>query len=414
MAKKLGVFETPFETYTELEFKGQGGSGRVCSVKSSSGETFALKYLDPEKVSTEKLKRFKNEIGFCQRNSHPNIVSVVDTGAVVVKEVKCPFYVMKLYSGTLRSFMENKLVPDNVMRLFSQILDGVEAAHLAGVWHRDLKPENVLWDRVANSVVIADFGIAHFEEEAIYTAVETKVASRMANFQYSAPEQRVRNALVDKRSDIFALGLMLNELFTREILQGAGYRKIFDVKPEYGYLDEIVEAMTQQNPANRLDSIETIKKELIGRKAAFIALQKFDEVKKQTVKASEPPQFEPVKIMGLDYTDDTLRLQLSRNVPPGWTNEFHQQRGGHTSVLGYGPDRFTIGGNEALISVRNDEKLIQDIINYAKQYTDTANRLLVEQMPEAAALEERRQKIALEKQVADAQLRKNILSNIKL
>ena len=323
MAKKLGVFETPFETYTELEFKGQGGSGRVCSVKSSSGETFALKYLDPEKVSTEKLKRFKNEIGFCQRNSHPNIVSVVDTGAVVVKEVKCPFYVMKLYSGTLRSFMENKLVPDNVMRLFSQILDGVEAAHLAGVWHRDLKPENVLWDRVANSVVIADFGIAHFEEEAIYTAVETKVASRMANFQYSAPEQRVRNALVDKRSDIFALGLMLNELFTREILQGAGYRKIFDVKPEYGYLDEIVEAMTQQNPANRLDSIETIKKELIGRKAAFIALQKFDEVKKQTVKASEPPQFEPVKIMGLDYTDDTLRLQLSRNVPPGWTNEFH-------------------------------------------------------------------------------------------
>ena len=127
MAKKLGVFETPFETYTELEFKGQGGSGRVCSVKSSSGETFALKYLDPEKVSTEKLKRFKNEIGFCQRNSHPNIVCVVDTGAVVVKEVKCPFYVMKLYSGTLRSFMENKLVPDNVMRLFSQILDGVEA-----------------------------------------------------------------------------------------------------------------------------------------------------------------------------------------------------------------------------------------------------------------------------------------------
>ena len=413
MAKQSPIFETPFETYTSSEVIGEGGPGRVYAVTNSAGHVFALKCLAPDRVTSERIKRFKNEIEFCQRHNHPNIIRVIDTGATLMKGVKCPFYVMKRYSGTLRTLM-GKLKPDEIMRLFSQILDGVEAAHLGRVWHRDLKPENVLWNDHDNSLLVADFGIAHFEEEEIYTAVETKVAARMANFQYSAPEQRLRNAKVDHRADIFALGLILNELFTGEVLQGAGYKRIGDVNADYRYLDELVEPMIQQNPGNRPDSIETIKKELIGRKNAFVALQRYDESMKQVVSASEPPDFEPIRIVGLDYTGGVLKLKLSRNVPMGWAEEFNHPRGGHAAIMGYGPEMFNIGGDTASIGARESEKLIQDIVNYAKQYVDAANRGYVDRIRDLARKEEQQKRAALIKQVAEAELRKNILSNVKL
>jgi serine/threonine protein kinase len=181
----------------------------VYEVKNSAGETFALKCLAPERVNADRLKRFKNEIAFCQKQDHSNVVKVLDTGTTNLKGTKVPFYVMRQYTGTLRTHMRG-LQAGNVLKAFSQLLDGVEAAHLLSVWHRDIKPENVLWDQTVGSLVLSDFGIAHFEVEEIYTAVETQAAARMANFLYSAPEQRVRGAKVDHRADIFSLGLILN------------------------------------------------------------------------------------------------------------------------------------------------------------------------------------------------------------
>ncbi len=413
MATKLPSFETPFETYRATKLIGEGGAGRVYEVTNSSGDIFALKCLAPDRVTTERLKRFKNEIGFCQRQNHTNIIWVIDTGATSIKGVKCPFYIMKRYSGTLRTHM-GAMKPDEAMRAFSQILDGVEAAHLTGVWHRDLKPENVLWNDNDKVLVVADFGIAHFEEEEIYTAVETKIAARMANFQYSAPEQRVRGAQVDRRADIFSLGLILNELFTGEVPQGAGFKRVGDVNSAYGYLDDIVDSMIQQNPQNRPESIETVKKELIGRKNAFIALQQYDETKKQVVSTSTPPEFEPISLIGLDFANGTLTLKLSQNVPPGWTQEFQNPRGGHSSILGYGPENFQIRGNTASINIREDERLIQNVVDHVKQYVVAANRGYVDQLREHAAREERQQRDALAKKVAEAELRKNILLKVKL
>lgn len=413
MAKKLPVFETPFESYSGMQVLGEGGAGRVYEAASSSGDVVAIKCLAPERITSDRQKRFKNEIGFCQRQEHSNIVRVIDTGALFINEVKCPFYVMPRYSGTLRTHMD-KLQPNDVLPAFAQILDGIEAAHLSGVWHRDIKPENVLWNEKNNNLAIADFGIAHFEEDEIYTAVETKIAARMANFQYSAPEQRVRGAHVDHRADIFSLGLLLNELFTGNIPQGSGYKRIVEFSPEHEYLDEIVESMIQQTPENRPSSIAEIKKELIGQKNAFISLQRLEVTKNKVVTEVEPPEFEEISITGLDYENGSLTLEFSSYIPPGWADEFHNPRGGHSSLMGFGPETFRIQGNRATIGVREDENFIQQIVNHAKNYTAAANQGYVQKLREHAQQEEARKRKEYEAEVAAAEMKSSILTKVKL
>ena len=166
---------------------------------------------------------------------------------------------MPFYDSSLRKLISAGLKPEDIIRLFIQLLDGVEAAHLQDIVHRDLKPENILYKTADAQLALADFGIARFTEDELYTAVETKAQDRLANFQYAAPEQRVRGRNVDYRADIYAMGLILNEMFTHEIPQGTGYKTISSISPEYSYLDEVVEKMIRQNPDERFNSIEEVK-----------------------------------------------------------------------------------------------------------------------------------------------------------
>ena len=81
---------------------------------------------------------------------------------------------MPLFDSSLRPLLREGINQGKIMPYFGQILDGVEAAHLSNVVHRDLKPENILFDKEKDTIVIADFGIARFQEDQLITAVETK------------------------------------------------------------------------------------------------------------------------------------------------------------------------------------------------------------------------------------------------
>src|ERR1022692_90812 len=223
------VFETATNTYTADGSIGDGACGTVYRVSDSDGEVFAVKLL--RNASSVKRKRFKNELGFCRRNQHERIIKVLDDGLLKDGSERLPFYVMPLYELTLRKLMNAQLLHSDILPLFSDILDGVEAAHLLKVIHRDLKPENLLVTMPRRRVVVADFGVAHFEEEDLLTAVETRAADRLANYRYSAPEQRAPGRKVDERADIFALGLILNEMFTGEVPQGTGHKAVGSVAP---------------------------------------------------------------------------------------------------------------------------------------------------------------------------------------
>jgi serine/threonine protein kinase len=197
-------------------------------------------------------------MAFCKGNRHPNIIKVEDWGLTEVAGQEVPFYVMPLYSKTLRHLMGDGIDSNTILALFGQILDGIEAAHEQGVWHRDLKPENLLYDPDSRRVVIADFGIAHFAEPLLQTTIETGPQERLANFQYAAPEQRTRSK-VDHRADIYALGLILNEMFTGRLLQGTGHKTIGSIAPSHARLDFAVDRMVRQSPAERPQSIAGVR-----------------------------------------------------------------------------------------------------------------------------------------------------------
>ena len=251
----LGSFGGRFELAERL---GEGGSGVVhaCTRLGDSGRRLAIKVFSPSEPSTSKAKRFKNEVRLCLRLHHPNVIEIVDFNVLLEKGPT--FFVMPYYPWTLRKAIKAGIAPQDVLPLFGRILNGLDAAHRKGVWHRDIKPENILLEADLKDAVVADFGIAHIHEELLHTKVETNARERLANVHYAAPEQRVRGAKVDHRADIYALGLILHEMFTGTVPLGVGYPPVAERYSKYGFVDSVVSKMMQHDPGNRFDSLQEV------------------------------------------------------------------------------------------------------------------------------------------------------------
>jgi serine/threonine protein kinase len=407
--KKPKQLRTTFAAYITKDCIGEGGSGFVYSATEDNGESVAIKVLDPRKATKEKLKRFENEYRFCSRNKHPNIITVLDHG---LTDEQAPFFVMPLYKGSIRGLI-GTLSPREALTVFEKILDGVEAAHKLGVTHRDLKPENLLSNGAGAELVVADFGIAEFEEEEIFTTVETKDGARLANFQYAAPEQRTRGRRVDKRADIYALGLILNELFTTELAYGTNFKTVASVTDEYPYLDILVEKMLQQDPTSRYNDIGEIKKELIARGEEHILIQKVSKLKDTVIPATEvddPLIIDPVKIVDVDWENNTLSIKLNHKVNLDWIRSL-QHIGSHNSLKGMGPHNFQFLDNVASISARAID--VQQVINYFKEWLPRANSIYEDKVKQDLKAAEDRQREELRRRIQQEEERANVKRNLK-
>lgn len=415
-AEKRGLtFRTPFETYRAQRKIGEGGSSTVYEVKSGSGDVYAVKMLKAEAVSTVRMKRFQNEAAFCQRVAHPKILRVIDWGiSDGASGQECPFLVSPYYPDTLRGFNSKAFPRDKILPAFSQILDGIEAAHLLGILHRDIKPENILFDPTRDELVIADFGIAHFGEEELLTAVETKAAERLANFQYAAPEQEKRGALVGMPADIYALGLVLNEMFTGEIIHGTGFRTVGEAAREFAYLDPIIESMVRQKPSDRPQSIREIKNRLIAAGNEFVSQQKIEVLKRQVVKASEvtdPLLADPVRLSAMDYQKGMLILSLSQPINPKWVGRFHSI-GNYTFFMGGGPHSFSFAGKEACIAC--EPRYVQQVVDWFKGFLNSATQDYGRLLESERLVEEQKQKKELQQKLKEEETRSELLKNIRI
>jgi serine/threonine-protein kinase len=186
---------------------GQGGMGEVYRAEDLAlGQAVALKFL-PERLAADpdRLARFRNEVKVARQVSHPNVCHVYDIG-----EVGGQFFLTMEYidGEDLATLLRRigRLPEDKGVELARQLCLGLAAAHDNGVLHRDLKPHNVMIDG-RGQVRLTDFGLAGNAEE--FQGAEVRAGTPA----YQAPEQRAGKE-VTVQSDLYALGLVLYELFT--------------------------------------------------------------------------------------------------------------------------------------------------------------------------------------------------------
>jgi serine/threonine protein kinase len=410
MAKtQAKVFKGAFDTYTVVRQVGSGGSGTVFEVADSDGKHLALKLLT--QASTSKLKRFRNEINFCLRPASKQIIQVLDFART---DDGALFYVMPLYSSTLKERIKEGITPKEVLGLYSRILDGVEAAHLLSVWHRDLKPANLLYAAGTDDVVVADFGIAHFQEEQLLTHIQTDSDERLANFQYSAPEQPTPGATVDQRADIYALGLILNEMFTRHVPQGTGYIQIQSVAPEFGFLDAVVDLMIRQQLGDRMQSIRKVKEELRARGQQQIEFQRLDALKKQVVPDSnvtDPLIADPIRVVeASDFANGTLALRLNQPVNERWQVCFRMRATARSSLFSSAMVRL----DRDMAWLKTDEYHMQNAINMFKGYCESANEEYGKQVRQEHQEFLAKQHMELQRRVLEQETRVRVLGKIQI
>ena len=217
--------------YQVLSELGAGRFGWVYRARQrSTGQDVAIKVLrvhpaDSGADVANQVERFRREMGLCAGLSHPNIVSLIDSGQ---SDDGTLYAVFEYVPGsTLRDVIaaEGRLPLGEALHLMAQVLDALSAAHARGVVHRDMKPENIMVTRTGarRNALVLDFGLSGFTQDAEGWVLPRLTATQemMGTPCYAAPEQ-LRGEPASTRSDLYSWGLILLECLTGELAVGGG------------------------------------------------------------------------------------------------------------------------------------------------------------------------------------------------
>jgi serine/threonine protein kinase len=194
--------------YRLLRPLGEGGMGKVYLAENDRRERVAIKVLPPRKALEDEnaLLRFRREMDLSQRCSHPNIARTIAVGS----EGDVHFMVMEYIPGEslfdmVKSQRVGPLRVPDAARLFLKLLDGLNAAHMAGLIHRDIKPSNVMITP-DGEVKLLDLGLARAlgDEKGL-----TRANTVLGTLDYASPEQLRDATKADRRSDLYSVGCTL-------------------------------------------------------------------------------------------------------------------------------------------------------------------------------------------------------------
>ena len=207
--------------YKISERIGTGGMGEVyLATDLTAGRNAALKLLPMRFTGdAERLKRFRQEAHAVAGLNHPNILTIYEIG----EDHSTHYIASELIEGeTLRQCLaRGRIEVGEAIDIAIQAASALAAAHHAGIVHRDIKPENIML-RPDGYVKVLDFGIAKLAEQEVPVTiprdealllVETNLGSVLGTTRYMSPEQAC-GAAVDKRTDIWSLGVVLYEMVT--------------------------------------------------------------------------------------------------------------------------------------------------------------------------------------------------------
>ncbi len=234
---------------------------------------FALKILRGEYAAdATMIRRFMNEALAAGTLGHPNIVEATDMGFT---KTDTPYIVFEFLEGTsLASEIDGNgaLSIPRALRIAYQIASALEAAHQADIIHRDLKSENVLLVRkldLEDHVKVIDFGISRILTASDRTAVGNTVTGTP---EYMAPEQILTPDAIDRRCDIYALGVVLYEMLAGKVPFAAapGSSYPLDIDTAHALLTRIL--TERPAPFTRPDAppglVEMIVDKLLAKDAA--------------------------------------------------------------------------------------------------------------------------------------------------
>ena len=233
--------------YRLVALLGRGGMGEVYRTEDLTlDQPVALKFLsEGAAVDDAKLAQLHNELRIARQVSHKNVCRLYDLGDADGRR----FLTMEYVDGEdLASLLRRigRIPQDKAIELARQLCAGVAAAHERGVLHRDLKPANVMIDGDGN-VRITDFGIATVGGDGDTTLSGTP--------QYMAPEQ-LAGGRASIKSDIYALGLILFEIFTG--------RRAYDAKT-LGDLKQLHDTGTVTTPSSFVRDLDPAVERVILR-----------------------------------------------------------------------------------------------------------------------------------------------------
>ncbi|TCL60592.1 protein kinase-like protein [Kineothrix alysoides] len=219
----------------------EGGFGQVFECEDENNRKFAIKSL---KDNTEfGIQRFEREVRLLSRLNHPNVVKLIASNLVAEKK----FYIMPLYKEGLSSLIPH-IFNDYGRQLIviNSILTGLQYLHSEGVIHRDLKPDNILVNSNSD-IVITDFGLGIQMNSASSTLTKATV---FGTYRYCSPEQQINSHDVDYRTDIYAMGKIIEDIVSN-------YGNSNNINPS---IRMIIDKCTKQNREERFSNIAELQK----------------------------------------------------------------------------------------------------------------------------------------------------------
>lgn len=264
--------------YKIQEFVGKGSFGTVYKCEKNA-HPFALKIFNLDYVYNEfkthgEDNRVTREIEVLKKVTHKNVIHYIDDGVFENNKQEYVYVVMEyIEGGDLNDFISSYNLPvDQVIDIFKQILEGLDAIHSKEIVHRDLKPKNIF---ITNDfkIKVLDFGLSKLIDFTSITSTGDHVGSPL----YMSPEQVRDSKNIDYRSDYYALGVVLFELLTKthpygEIVSREQlFYKIINEPPMSilhfdptvpNNIDNLIVKLLDKSNYKRPNSIEEIKESL--------------------------------------------------------------------------------------------------------------------------------------------------------